>query len=67
MTKKYDQQDGAPNPRPDSGEAVSDPNSAHPAMIGERKTQENMGGQGLGQLNEADEERLADPQQQVAD
>lgn len=66
MTEKYDQQDGAPNPRPDSGEAVSDPNNAHPATIGEAKTQENMGGQGLGQLNKEDEERLADPQQQVA-
>jgi hypothetical protein len=66
MTEKYDQQDRAPNPRPDSGEAVSDPNNAHPATIGERKTEEDMAGQGLGQLNEADKERFSDPEKQVA-
>jgi hypothetical protein len=49
MAEKYDQQDGSPNPRPDSGETVLDPNDAHPAVVGERSTQENIGGQGLGQ------------------
>jgi hypothetical protein len=49
MTERYDQQDGSPNPRPDSGEAVSDPNNARPAMIGERSTEDKVGGQGLGQ------------------
>lgn len=49
MSEKYDQQDGSPNPRPDSGEAVSDPNHARPAMIGERSTEDSVGGQGLGQ------------------
>jgi hypothetical protein len=54
MTERYDQQDGSPNPRPDSGEAVSDPNNARPAVIGERSTQENMAGQGLGQYKGAE-------------
>jgi hypothetical protein len=49
MTERYNQQDGSPDPRPDSGEAVSDPNNARPAVVGERSTQEDMGGQGLGQ------------------
>ena len=54
MAERYDRQDGSPDPRPDSGEAVSDPNNAHPAVIGERSTQENMAGQGLGQYKGED-------------
>ncbi len=57
MVEKYDRQDGAPNPRPDSGEAVADANDAS-AVTGERSTQENMAGQGLGQMTPTDEERV---------
>ena len=55
MTEKYDQQDGAPDPRPDTDTAVNDQNDAHPATVGERSTQENMGGQGLGQMPDHDD------------
>lgn len=50
MAERYDQQDGAPQTQPDSGETVSDPNEAHPATIGERSTEEGVAGQGLGQM-----------------
>lgn len=50
MAERYNQQDGAPQTQPDSGETVSDPNEAHPATIGERSTEEGVAGQGLGQM-----------------
>ncbi len=63
MAKKYDQQDGAPNARSDSNETISDSDNAHPAAIGERSTQENMAGQGLGQnKGEKDEQRVTPSQ-----
>lgn len=67
MTEKYNQQDGGPNPPPDSNEVVSDPNNARPAMIGERSTQENMAGQGLGQITGQEGEKgTADTRQKAA-
>jgi hypothetical protein len=57
MSEKYNQQDGSPNPRPDSGEAVPDPNNARPAVVGERSTQENIGGQGLGQYKDKEDKQ----------
>jgi hypothetical protein len=56
VTEKYNQQDGSPDPQPDSGEAVSDPKGARPAVVGERSTEEGVGGQGLGQMKNMDEE-----------
>lgn len=53
MAERYDQQDGAPQTQPDSGETVSDSNKAHPATIGERSTEEGVAGQGLGQMPES--------------
>ena len=50
MAEHYDQQDGAPQTQPDSGETVSEQNEAHPATIGERSTEEGVAGQGLGQM-----------------
>ena len=66
MSDKYDQQDGAPHPRPDSGEAASAPGEKPDAFVNNRGIEEGLAGQGLGQLNEEDEQRLAD-QQQAAD
>jgi hypothetical protein len=54
VSEQYDQQDGAPQTQPDSGETVKDETGAHPATIGERSTEENVAGQGLGQLNKED-------------
>ena len=67
MNDKYDQQDGAPHPRPDSGEAASAPGEERDAFVNERGIEEGLAGQGLGQLNEEDEKRLADPKRQAAD
>ena len=50
ITERYDQQDGSDNPSPDKDTGVSDSKDAHPATTGDRSTQENMGGQGLGQI-----------------
>ena len=57
MAEKYNQQDGGPNPHPDSNEVVTDPNNARPATVGERSTQENMAGQGLGQMSGPEDEQ----------
>jgi hypothetical protein len=68
MNDKYDQQDGAPHPRPDSGEAASTTaGEERDAFVNERGIEEGLAGQGLGQLNEEDEKRLADAKQQAAD
>jgi hypothetical protein len=67
MTDKYDRQDGAPNPTPDSAEEASTHGEDRPAFVAEQGMEEDRAGQGLGQLNEADKERLADPKQQAAD
>jgi hypothetical protein len=57
VTEKYNQQDGSPDPQPESGEGVADPNDARPAVVGERSTEEGVGGQGLGQLKNSDDEQ----------
>ena len=67
MSDKYDQQDGAPNPAPDSAEAASTPGEERDAFVADRGMEEGLAGQGLGQLNEEDEKRLADTKRQVAD
>lgn len=54
MSERYDQQDGAPETRPDSGEAVEDKAGARPATIGERSTEDKVAGQGLGQMKEGE-------------
>jgi hypothetical protein len=59
VSEKYDQQDGAPQTQPDSGETVNDPKGARPATIGERSTEDNVAGQGLGQIKDADIEHRA--------
>lgn len=59
MNEKYDQQDGAPQVRPDSGETVEDKGDERSATIGERSTKENVAGQGLGQMKEGDAEHRA--------
>jgi hypothetical protein len=56
VSEKYDQQDGAPQVRPDSGETVDDKTGA---TVGERSTEENVAGQGLGQMKENDVEHRA--------
>lgn len=55
MTEQYNKQDGSPEK--DSDQTVSDPNNARPATVGERSTQENMAGQGLGQMPDEDAEK----------
>lgn len=67
MSDKYDRQDGAPHPRPDSAEAASTPGEERPAFVDEEGIEEGLAGQGLGQLNEEDEKRLADSKRQAAD
>lgn len=67
MTDKYDRQDGSPNPRPDSAEAASTPGEERDAFVNDRGIEEGLAGQGLGQLNEEDEKRLADTKRQAAD
>ncbi len=57
MTERYNQQDGGPATQPDSGEIVTDPNGARPATVGERRTEEGVAGQGLGQISGAGGER----------
>ena len=59
MTKEYDQQDGAPQTRPDSNETVKESAGARPATIGERSTEENVAGQGLGQMSEGEADHRA--------
>ncbi|HYH87265.1 MAG TPA: hypothetical protein VEX60_17570 [Pyrinomonadaceae bacterium] len=53
MTERYNQQDG----EPDSGEVASDPGGERAATLGERATEPNVAGQGLGQISGADGER----------
>ena len=67
MSDKYDKQDGAPHPRPDSDEAASTPGEERDAFVSDRGIEEGLAGQGLGQLNEEDEKRLADTKRQAAD
>ncbi len=55
MAEGYNREDGSPNPRPDSSAAVFDEQRDSATAVGERGTQENMGGQGTGQ-NKPDEE-----------
>lgn len=59
MEEKYDQQDGAPALRPDSGETVRDDSGARSATIGERSTEDKVAGQGLGQMKNDDLEHRA--------
>jgi hypothetical protein len=55
MTEQYNKQDGSPEK--DSDQTVSVPDDARPATVGERSTQENMAGQGLGQMPDEDAEK----------
>jgi hypothetical protein len=59
LSERYNQQDGAPEMRPDSAETVKDLNDARPATIGERSTEDNVAGQGLGQMKEGETEHRA--------
>lgn len=59
MSERYDQQDGAPETRPDSGETVRDKNSNRPATIGERSTEDKVAGQGLGQMTGEEDKHRA--------
>ena len=54
VSERYDQQDGAPQTRPDSGETVKDHAGAPSATIGERSTEDKTAGQGLGQMKNDD-------------
>lgn len=57
MTEGYNQEDGSPNPRPDSSAAIFDEKKDNATAVGERHTQENMAGQGTGQNKDDDEAR----------
>ncbi len=59
MSEKYNQQDGAPQERPDSGETAKERDGERSATVGERSTEENVAGQGLGQMKEGETERRA--------
>lgn len=59
MSERYDQQDGAPQTQPDSGETVRDSGGAPSAAIGERSTEDKVAGQGLGQMKNDDIEHRA--------
>ena len=59
MSEKYNQQDGAPETRPDSEETVTDNRNARPATTGERSTEDKVAGQGLGQMSEEDAKKSA--------
>jgi hypothetical protein len=51
LGERYNQQDGAPETRPDSGETVKDSAENRTATVGERSTEEKVAGQGLGQMS----------------
>ena len=57
MTERYNKQDGGPATQPDSGEIAIDPSEERSAVVGERSTEPNLGGQGLGQISGAEGER----------
>jgi hypothetical protein len=59
VSERYDQQDGAPQTQPDSGETVEAEKDARPATIGERSTEDKVAGQGLGQMKEGETEHRA--------
>lgn len=60
MTERYNHQDGGPATQPDSGAVASEPVGERSATVGERATEPNLAGQGLGQISGAAGER-ADP------
>ncbi len=61
MGERYDQQDGAPQLRPDSNETVAEKGAERTATIGERGTEDEgkVAGQGLGQMKDAETEHRA--------
>ena len=59
VSEKYDQQDGAPQTRPDSGETVKERNDERTATVGERSTEDKVAGQGLGQMKDGEAEHRA--------
>lgn len=59
MSERYDQQDGAPQTQPDSGETVKEENGERSATIGERSTEDKVAGQGLGQMKDGEAEQRA--------
>lgn len=59
MSERYNRQDGAPETRPDSGEAVKDSDQNPTATVGERSTEEKVAGQGLGQMSGEEAEHRA--------
>jgi hypothetical protein len=59
VSEQYDQQDGAPQTQPDSGETVKDSAGGRSATIGERSTEDKVAGQGLGQMKNDDIEHRA--------
>lgn len=59
MSERYNQQDGAPEIRPDSQETVRDKNQNRPATVGERSTEDKVAGQGLGQMSDEETEHRA--------
>jgi hypothetical protein len=59
VEERYNQQDGAPETRPDSAETVTDRNNARPATIGERSTEDKVAGQGLGQMKDKEPQHRA--------
>jgi hypothetical protein len=56
MGDKYNKQDGEPQPPSADRDNVVKPGSA-PTAVGDRSTQEEMGGQGLGQFSDEEAER----------
>jgi hypothetical protein len=59
VSERYDQQDGAPQTKPDSNETVKDSNDERTATIGERSTEDKVAGQGLGQMKEGETKHRA--------
>jgi hypothetical protein len=57
MTERYNKQDGGPATQMDSGEIAIDSDEERSATVGDRATEPNVGGQGLGQISGADGER----------
>lgn len=66
MTESYNRQDGGPATQSDSGEIANEPVGDSAATVGERSTEPNLAGQGLGQISGADGER-ADPVSRSSD
>lgn len=55
MTDKYSKQDGEPQPQTTDSENVIE-TASEPSTLGDRSTEEKVGGQGLGQMSDEEAE-----------